>query len=210
LDLEDLKGRFRVMVRTNPTKRDYLLIPRTSLLSGRKLDRLLPHLLPDTQIEDCWKDFACVSANITNPGAYVHRQGSLLRALRATVSIPGVFPPVATAEGDLLVDGGVVNNLPADLARDAGAGRLIACDQGGTTGGKGKADKPNAMGIIMRSVILHSRISGRAWKTAADLYFESPVSDISLLEWDQFDLAVKRGYDNARKVLEGIDPAPWQ
>lgn len=206
LDLDDLMGRFRVMVKTNPTKRDYLLIPRTSLLSGRKLDRLLPQLLPDTDIEDCWKDFACVSANITNPGAHIHREGSLLRALRATVSIPGVFPPVATKEGDLLVDGGVVNNLPADVARDAGAGKLIACDQGGG----GKADKPSAMGIIMRSVILHSRISGRAWKTAADIYFESPVGDISLLEWDQFDLAVKRGYENAKKVLEQVDPADWK
>ncbi|MBJ7327326.1 MAG: patatin-like phospholipase family protein [Chthoniobacterales bacterium] len=210
LDREDLMDRFRVMVAINPTKRDYLLIPRTSLLSGRKLDRLLPQLLPDTDIEDCWKDFACVSANITNPGAHVHHQGKLLRALRATVSIPGVFPPVATESGELLVDGGVVNNLPADLARDAGAGKLIACDQGGGGASKGKADKPNAMGIIMRSVILHSRISGRAWKTAADLYFESPVADISLLDWESFDLAVKRGYDNARKVLENVDPADWQ
>jgi len=210
LELEDLMGRFRVMVKTNPTKGDYLLIPKSSLLSGRKLDRLLPHLLPDTDIEDCWKDFACVSANITNPGAHVHREGKLLRALRATVSIPGVFPPVATADGELLVDGGVVNNLPADVARDAGAGRLIACDQGGTARGKGTADRPNAMGVIMRSVILHSRITGRAWKSAADLYFESPVSDISLLDWEQFDVAVKRGYDNAKKVLEGVDPAAWQ
>lgn len=210
LDLEDLMQRFRIMVQTNPTKRDYLLIPRTSLLSGRKLDRLLPQLLPDTEIEDCWKDFACVSANITNPGAHVHREGKLLRALRATVSIPGVFPPVSLPSGELLVDGGVVNNLPADLARDAGAGRLIACDQGGRSGGQDQADKPNAMGIIMRSVILHSRISGRAWKSAADLYFESPVSDISLLEWERFNLAVRRGYDNAKKLLEKVNPADWQ
>ena len=208
LDLDDLMQRFREMVQVNPTKRDYLLIPRTSLLSGRKLDRLLPHLLPDMDIEDCWKDFACVSANITNPGAHVHREGKLLRALRSTVSIPGVFPPVVMENGELLVDGGVVNNLPADIARDIGAGRLIACDQGGS--GTGKADKPSAMGIIMRSVILHSRISGRAWKTAADLYFESPVSDISLLDWDRFDLAVQRGYENAKRVLEGVDPACWQ
>jgi len=210
IDLEDLMGRFRIMVQVNPTKGDYLLIPRTSLLSGRKLDRLLPQLLPDTDIEDCWKDFACVSANITNPGAYVHREGKLLRALRATVAIPGVFPPVSTEKGDLLVDGGVVNNLPADVAREAGAGRLIACDQGGNEGGKGKSDKPNAMGIIMRSVVLQSRISGRAWRTAADLYLESPVSDISLLEWERFNLAVKRGYDNAKRVLEKVDPADWQ
>jgi len=210
LDMDDLMGRFRIMVETNPTKRDYLLIPRTSLLSGRKLDRLIPHLLPDIEIEDCWKGFACVSANLTNPSAHVHRSGSLVRALRSTVSIPGVFPPVATKDGDLLVDGGVVNNLPADILRDFGAGRIIACDQGGGAPAGGKRDQPNAIGIIMRSVILHSRISGRAWRTAADLYFDSPVGGIGLLEWDKFDDAVKRGYDNARRVLENFDPAPWQ
>ncbi len=210
LDLEDLMGRFRIMVKTNPTKRDYLLIPKTSLLSGRKLDRLLPQLLPDMAIEDCWKGFACVSANLTNPSAHVHRSGSLIRALRSTVSIPGVFPPVATGTGDLLVDGGVVNNLPADVLRDFGAGRIIACDQGGNAPGGNQPDRPNAIGIIMRSVILHSRISGRAWRTDADLYFDSPVGGIGLLEWDKFDEAVRRGYDNARRVLENFDPAPWQ
>lgn len=208
LGLDDLTGRFRVMVDVNPTSRDYLLVPRSSLLSGRKLDRLLPQLLPDVDIADLWKDFACVSANITHPGAHIHRSGPLLRALRATVSIPGVFPPVTLDNGDLLVDGGVVNNLPADVLRSAGAARLIACDQGGP--GASGPDKPNAIGIIMRSVILHSRISGRAWRTAADLYFESPVGDISLLEWDRFDLAISRGYDNAKKLLENVDPAAWQ
>lgn len=211
LGLDDLMQRFRAMVEINPTKRDYLLVPRSSLLSGKKLDRLLPQLLPDADIEDCWKDFACVSANITNPGAHVHRSGRLLAALRATVSIPGVFPPVKLQGGDLLVDGGVVNNLPADILRERGAGRIIACDQGaGATKGGKATDDPNAIAIIMRSVILHSRISGRAWRSAADLYVESPVSDIGLLEWEKFDLAVTRGYDNARRQLEGVDPAAWQ
>ncbi len=211
LALEDLMDRFRIMVKTNPTKNDYRLIPRNSLLSGRKLDRLLPHLLPDIDIEDCWKGFACVSANITNPGENIHQSGPLLKALRATVSIPGVFPPAQTENGDLLVDGGVVNNLPADVLQEAGAGRIIACDQGGSGGGKdGAPDNPNAIGIIMRSVILHSRISGRHWRSAADLYVEAPVSDISLLEWERFDLAIKRGYDEARRQLETIDPAAWQ
>ena len=211
LPLEDLMNRFRIMVKTNPTKNDYRLIPRNSLLSGRKLDRLLPHLLPEIDIEDCWKGFACVSANITNPGANVHQSGSLIKALRATVSIPGVFPPAQTESGDLLVDGGVVNNLPADILQQAGAGRIIACDQGGSAQRQdGAPDDPNAIGIIMRSVILHSRISGRHWHSAADLYVEAPVSDISLLEWDRFDLAVQRGYDEARRQLETIDPAGWQ
>jgi predicted acylesterase/phospholipase RssA len=116
-----------------------------------------------------------------------------------------------TENGDLLVDGGVVNNLPADILQEAGAGRIIACDQGGSGRGKdGAPDNPNAIGIIMRSVILHSRISGRYWRSAADLYVEAPVSDIGLLEWDRFDIAIQRGYDEARRQLENIDPAGWQ
>ena len=210
LALDDLMDRFRVMVKVNPTKRDYRLLPRTSLLSGRRLDRLIPHLLPDIDIADCWKGFACVSANITNPGACIHRTGSLLKSLRATVSIPGVFPPVVTENGDLLVDGGVLNNLPGDILHEAGAGRVIACDQGDNGSGTAGPDNPNAIGIIMRSLILHSRISGRAWRSAADLYIESPVAGIGLLDWNSFDLAVQRGYDNARRVLEDVDPAPWQ
>jgi len=208
IDLDDLMERFRIMVQVNPTKRDYLLIPRTSLLSGRKLDRLLPRLLPSVDIDDCWKAFACVSANITNPGAHIHHTGPLIHALRATVSIPGVFPPVVLPNGDLLVDGGVINNLPADVVRDCGAGRIIACDQGTSKGGK--KDTPSAIGIIMRSVILHSDISSRTWRTEADLYFDSLVGNITLLEWHHFDLAVQRGYENAKRVLENVDPADWQ
>ncbi|MEI7865488.1 MAG: patatin-like phospholipase family protein [Chthoniobacterales bacterium] len=208
IDLDDLVARFRIMVQVNPTKRDYLLIPRTSLLSGRKLDRLLPRLLPSVDIDDCWKGFSCVSANITNPGAHIHRSGPLIPALRATVSIPGVFPPVILPNGDLLVDGGVVNNLPADVVRDNGAGRIIACDQGTTSGAK--KDAPSAIGIIMRSIILHSDISSRIWHTEADLYFDSLVGNITLLEWHHFDLAMQRGYENASRVLENVDPADWQ
>ena len=62
----------------------------------------------------------------------------------------------------------------------------------------------------MRSVILHSRISGQAWRRAADLYIESPVGDIGLLEWNKFETAVQRGYDEARRHLENVDPAAWQ
>lgn len=207
-DLDTMMERFRVMVDVNPTRRDYLFIPRRSLLSGRKLDRLLPQLLPDVDITDCWKNFACVSANITNPKSHIHRSGSFLHALRASVSIPGVFPPTYSDNGDLLVDGGVINNLPADILHEMGAARIIACDQSG--GNKGDAEQPNIIGIIMRSVILHSTISGNIWRTSADLYFDSPVGDIGLLDWGRFDLAVQRGYENAKRALENVDPAPWQ
>lgn len=53
----------------------------------------------------------------------------------------------------------------------------------------------------MRSVILHSHISRNAWKTDADLYIQSPVSDIGMLEWEKFD--------QARRAMEDIDLETW-
>ena len=57
-----------------------------------------------------------VSTNLTTSDANVHRTGSLWRALRASTAIPGVFPPAVEPEG-VLVDGGVVDNVPIALAR---------------------------------------------------------------------------------------------
>ena len=73
--------------------------------------------------------FFCVSSDLTTGRIHDHRDGQLWRALRASVALPGILPPV-THHGHLLVDGGVMNNLPVDVMREhaIGAGPIIACD----------------------------------------------------------------------------------
>ncbi|MGI9613996.1 MAG: patatin-like phospholipase family protein, partial [Acidimicrobiales bacterium] len=81
-------------------------------------------------IEDLWLDVSVVSSNLTTSDIHVHRSGLLWRALQASTAIPGVFPPVVEPDG-VLVDGGVVANLPLDLARRLHPGAtLIASDVG--------------------------------------------------------------------------------
>ncbi len=102
-------------------------IPLVSLLTGKRLMRALAALFGDTQIEDLGTNFFCVSSDLVRGEAVVHRQGSLRKYLRATSSVPGIVPPVPD-HGSLLVDGGVLNNVPADVMRRLYRGAIIAVD----------------------------------------------------------------------------------
>jgi NTE family protein/lysophospholipid hydrolase len=104
-------------------------LPIVALSSSRRLTNMIQREAgfgPGT-IEDLWLPYFCVSANLTRAEPVVHERGPLWLALRASISLPGIMPPVY-ADGDLLVDGGVVDNLPIDDMRRRGVGRVIAVD----------------------------------------------------------------------------------
>jgi CRP-like cAMP-binding protein len=86
-------------------------VPMVAMLSGVRLDRVLRSLFDDLDIGDLWLPFYAISASLTRARMVVHDRGPVWQALRASASLPGVFPPVQT-DGHLLVDGGVVNNVP--------------------------------------------------------------------------------------------------
>ena len=69
--------------------------------------------------------FRCVATQLETGEPFVLRRGNLARAIRATMSVPGIFSPVEW-EGRVLVDGGLVDNLPTDVARDMGADVVVA------------------------------------------------------------------------------------
>jgi predicted acylesterase/phospholipase RssA/CRP-like cAMP-binding protein len=92
--------------------------PILSFSSAHKVRRLLEseQYLGDRLIEETWIPFFCVSANLTRADVFVHDRGHMATAVRASLSLPGIFPPVRSGP-DLLVDGGVLNNLPVDVMR---------------------------------------------------------------------------------------------
>jgi predicted acylesterase/phospholipase RssA len=105
-------------------------LPILSFSSARKVRRLLEseQYLGDRLIEENWIPFFCVSANLTRAEVFVHDSGHLATAVRASLSLPGIFPPVRSGP-DLLVDGGVLNNLPVDVMRQRFApGAALAVD----------------------------------------------------------------------------------
>lgn len=108
-----------------------LTVPTIALCSGRRMNARLKELCGEHRtIEDLWIPTRFVSANLTTADLHIHDRGLLWRALRASTAIPGVFPPVPEPEG-LLVDGGLVANLPIDLVRRLHPGAtIIASDVG--------------------------------------------------------------------------------
>lgn len=95
-----------------------------SVFEWSRIERFLENLLGDRTIEDLDMPFGCVATDIDSGREFVFKRGSLVEAVSASSVIPGVFPPV-TIHGTHLVDGGVINPVPLELAFDLGAERVI-------------------------------------------------------------------------------------
>ena len=107
-------------------------LPR-GFIAGQKLGfELKKHTFPAAAVTDFNKfalPYRAVAADINTGEVVVHDHGNIADAIRSSMSIPGAFPPVEI-DGRILVDGGIVNNVPVDVARKMGADVVIAIDVG--------------------------------------------------------------------------------
>jgi len=87
-------------------------LPYYGLLNHKNFDRALRAEYGTTAIEDLWKPFFAVSTNLSRNEIMLHRRGPLWEAVRASGSIPALLPPFFTRAGEMLVDGGIVDNVP--------------------------------------------------------------------------------------------------
>jgi NTE family protein len=102
------------------------VFPISGMLGGKKVMEFMRRYIPaDTRIEDLKIPLGVVATDLGTGRAVVFRSGNLLEALRASISIPGIFEPVRYRDG-VLVDGGVANPLPIDVVKGMGAGVTIA------------------------------------------------------------------------------------
>jgi predicted acylesterase/phospholipase RssA/CRP-like cAMP-binding protein len=107
---------------------DDMTLPFLAFKRGGKYSRLVRSFFGDARIEDLWLPYFCVSANLNRAELAVHTRGSLADAVLASTRAPGIFPPVVM-NGELHVDGGLINNVPVDVMRDfAGEGAVIGVD----------------------------------------------------------------------------------
>lgn len=106
---------------------DLFAISGGGLLHGKKVTKFLKSLVGDIQIEDCVIPFRAVASDLNAGEKFVFSKGSLVEAIRASISIPGIFKPVRIGK-KVLVDGGACDNLPVGEARDMGAEKVVAID----------------------------------------------------------------------------------
>lgn len=200
--------------------------PFTSFATGYKLNQELLQMFDGVEIEDMWRPAFTIASNLTQAKMTVMDTGSLHRAVRASISLAGIFPPTVDVNNDLLLDGGGFNNTPADVMRDkVGHGKVIAVDMGFTKRefpkynygdslngfrvllnrlnffGKQRITAPTIMDIIMRSNALWSIQATQQQVAHADIILSPPVQDYGLYDFDSADEIFDRGYQYALKRL---------
>jgi NTE family protein len=104
------EGTHNIFVKSRAFRR--LTLPRYGLIDHKVFDRALQTEFGNVLIEDLWRPFFAVSTNLSNHSPKIHRHGPVWQAVRASGSIPGVLPPFFTNEGEMLVDGAIMDNVP--------------------------------------------------------------------------------------------------
>ncbi|MGB2983926.1 MAG: patatin-like phospholipase family protein [Candidatus Bipolaricaulia bacterium] len=127
VSLDEMESHWRSSSFGRVFKTLFPTIPWSGWSSGRELVRFLRQLLNDRNIEDLPIPFAAVATDLEAGSCYPITSGSLAEAIRASLSVPGLFTPV-WIDNRLLIDGGVSNPMPVDIARDLGADVVIAVD----------------------------------------------------------------------------------
>jgi NTE family protein len=211
----------RAFVASNPlSDRTF---PFVSLVSGRKVSRLLREAFGERDIEDLVLPYFCLSSDLTAGASAVHRHGVLWQWLRASIAIPGVLPPVFH-HGRVYVDGGVINNLPVDVMRGEQFGEVVAVDIGGDHAvmpGAGIDEfdlpplwrmvlqwytgrrRPSILQIMLRAGMVNSALATHSARASSTLLITPPLAEIELLDWRRFDRAVDIGYQHALRVIGG-------
>jgi NTE family protein len=201
---EEMRVRYRrCFVDTNPLN-DYTF-PFVALTRGRKVSKLLEREYGTTVIEDLPLPYFCISANLTKRRSLEHRSGTVAQALRASVAIPGVMPPVFHSEG-VLVDGAAINNLPVDVMQAHAPGLVIGCDVGADRSFGQR--RVNIFQILVHAGMINSATSATAQRELADVLFKPPLPNVELLDWQAFDGAIEAGYDYARAALVDLARLP--
>ena len=207
---------------TRQTRRHFRpAIPIVSLMEGRAMNRLFRGYYGDARLEDLWRPLFCLSSNLTQSRMEVHDRGPVWRAVRASMSLPSVFPPVLK-DGDLLVDGGVMNSLPSDImkARLEG-GTVIASktshEQHQTYSYaeestswqmlRSRRQAPSIVDVVTQTMGLASRWGRQQQLRSTDLMIDLPVAQYGLFDYDAFDKLVETGYRTAMNALEDWDKA---
>ncbi len=202
-------------------------VPVVSLVKGERITRSIAKVFPNDDVRDLWLPFFCVSTNLTRSRVEVHDRGDAATAIRASVAIPGVLPPVPFG-GDLLVDGGVLNNLPCDVMRASGmADRVIAVDLSPPVGPRAREDFglsvsgwkalraqfaggqsrfPGLMAVLMRTMVAGS-VRDRDRFIAdgtVDWYLDLDPRGVQLLDFERVAEVAERGYELARPRIEAL------
>lgn len=193
-------------------------VPR-GLIQGQKLTQILRReTISVAGIDDFDRlptRFRAVATDLETGERRVLAGGDLTEALRASMSAPGVFAPVEL-DGRLLVDGGLVENLPVDVAREMGVDIVIAVDAGSAPLGRRELNSAIAVSNQMLAIMMQRETSRqRGLLAGADVLIEPPLGTMQALDFTVVDQTVMHGVNGAREQAArlaplGVAETEWQ
>jgi NTE family protein len=191
-----------------------LVLP-TALNSGQQVDLLLARIAAAYYDLDSFDalptPFRTVAVDLKTGSRVVIDRGALAPAMRATMSLPGIFPPVAI-EDMVLVDGGALDNVPADVVRDMGAPFVVAIDVGNAPDSRVDYSMFALMGQTVDSMM---RANTKRALQSADLVIQVDVEGFGSLDWRRSAELMQRGYEAAEShraelLPHALDDTAWQ
>jgi NTE family protein len=216
----------RRLVLDSNLSNDYT-VPAYSLISGKKTRRALEQVFGDLRIEELPRRWFCVASDLVARELIVHRTGRMADAVYSSMALPGIYPPIPTVNGRLLVDGGVMDNLPVETMARRAEGPIIAVDVSQRLSGAPSAARPGLERLARRTrrlltgherpmpplretihwtIALGSSDTVAAGMRHADLVISPQVEGIGILEWKQLPRALEIGRQAAREALQAAQP----
>lgn len=218
-DNDEIDVRLRdAFVDTSPL--DDITFPFIAMTSGKKVDDRLQKHFGEIMIEDMPLPFFCLSSNLTSGVLKVHKTGLLRTALRASISLPGVMPPVVE-DNQVLVDGAVMRSFPATMMRNTHLGTVIGVDVTRARGldpralstrhvsawfARGEWRRgPPIVSVMMRSATITTAADLAQSRAATDLLIIPEPDGVEIRDWKAYDRAVENGYQTTVETLAQLD-----
>ncbi|MFM8883633.1 MAG: patatin-like phospholipase family protein, partial [Solirubrobacterales bacterium] len=185
----------------------YQVPPRSALARTEGAEEMMNKVFGDAMIETLPIDLYTIAADMVEAEMVVQRRGRVADAALSTARIPAMLPP-GRFDGRLLVDGGLIRNLPVGVMADMEEGPVVAIEVGGRFEPEIEDDGlPGLPGVgetLMRSVLLGSASMAESVTARADLLIEPEVSALKMLAFHEIDKAVEIGRRAAEENLDAI------
>ena len=175
-----------------------LALSKYGIFSNKGLGDLIKVELGDVSFNESKIPLAVVATDIYKGEKVVLREGKVIQALMASTSIPGVFEPVLVND-DLLVDGGLVENVPASAVREMGANYVIGVDLTSTH----LQTKPeNILGVMLNAFDIALKYQTKRQMSDSNILLKLDLSDFSLIDTSQTPRLIEQGYQDASNKFQ--------
>ena len=175
-------------------------------IEGQRLNLLLHDLVKQVaginDFDQLPIPYRAVASDIVTGDAVVLKQGDLAVAMRASMSIPGVFTPIEL-DGHLLVDGGIAKNIPVDVVQDMGVDRLIVIDIGTPLAPRDKLGNVLALMDQLTTIMTRKNSEQQIAKMRPGDVLITPAMDaagVETMSFDKVDEAIRLGYEAAQAL----------